>query len=67
MFFREHGSGGDIDQPISIGIMPSIDISVGGRVGVPFRSPGLPTALNVLVGGMVIVSELTREETAEAY
>jgi len=47
--------------------MPSIDISVGGRVGVPFRSPGLPTALNVLVGGMVIVSELTREETAEAY
>jgi hypothetical protein len=40
MFFREHGSGGDIDQPISIGIMPSIDISVGGRTGIAVSEPG---------------------------
>jgi hypothetical protein len=65
--WRNASSFESTELAASIGLMPSIDISVGGRVGVPFRSPGLPTALNVLVGGMVIVSELTREETAEAY
>lgn len=45
---------------------PSIFRSAVAR-GAAFRSLGLPTALNALADGIAIVSELTREETAEAY
>jgi hypothetical protein len=40
IFFRKHGTGAHIDQPISIGLMPSIEISVGGRTGSGVSEPG---------------------------